>query len=176
MDRIPVFVESLSRLDRGALAELRRSLAFEPGAYPPAYPYVERHVAHEYERRWFYLHAGLFALYAQGGGPAEIEGQGANQRARSLGGGVAELYAKREQSPSIEHRFIALLDADEDQLPHRLRQMVALLQGEETRIHWVQLLKDLLAWSHDHRYVQQRWAREFYRSSVESGEPAAGEE
>lgn len=176
MDRTTVFVEWLRGLDRKAFAELRRSLAFEPGTYPPVYPFVERYVAHECERWCFYLHAGLFALFAAGDAITEGKGQDENQRAPSLGGAVAELHARRDRSPSIEHRFIALLDADEEQLPHRLRQMVALLQGEGIRIYWVQLLKDLLAWTHDRRYVQQRWAREFYRSSVDVGEPVAEKE
>lgn len=176
MDRIPAFVEWLKGLDRRAFAELRRSLAFEPGTYPPAYPFVERYIAYEHERWCFYLHAGLFALCAQGEGPVEVEDEGSSQRVPNLSSAVAELYARRDQSPSIEHRFIALLDADEEQLPHRLRQMVALLQGERIHIHWVQLLKDLLAWTHDRRYVQQRWAREFYRVSMEASEPTVGEE
>jgi CRISPR system Cascade subunit CasB len=33
--------------DRAALAHLKRSLAFDPGAYPQAYPYVERFVGAE---------------------------------------------------------------------------------------------------------------------------------
>ncbi|PZQ98681.1 MAG: type I-E CRISPR-associated protein Cse2/CasB, partial [Flavobacterium psychrophilum] len=36
------FIAHLQRLqehDRGAMATLRRSLSFEPGSYPPAYPY-----------------------------------------------------------------------------------------------------------------------------------------
>ena len=38
---------ALSERQPGALAALRRSLGFAPGAYPPAYPYVERFVAAE---------------------------------------------------------------------------------------------------------------------------------
>ncbi len=167
MDWIHDFVASLGGLDRGALAELRRSLAFEPGTYPPAYPYVERYVAHSHdrERRWFYLLAGLYSLERSSGGTGA-----ADAPERTLGASVVTLFGKRGQIPSIEQRFIVLLDADDEQLPHRLRQMVTLLRSEAIPIHWAQLLRDLLAWSHPHRYVQQRWARDFYGSAAESSE------
>lgn len=163
MDRTHGFVEWLRKLDRKALAELRRSLAFEPGTYARAYPYVESFVTSEYERRCFYLLAGLFALYEQAGvGQGTLEA-GATERVLGLGSALATLYDKRERSPSIEQRFIALLDADEEQLPYRLRQVVTLLKSEQIPIGWTQLLNDLLAWNHERRYVQQRWARDFYR-------------
>ncbi len=41
------FIAHLAQLkdsNRGALAHLKRSLGFMPGAYPAAYPYVERFV------------------------------------------------------------------------------------------------------------------------------------
>ena len=37
----------LKEHDRGAFAHLKRSLGFEPGAYPRAYPYVERFVGED---------------------------------------------------------------------------------------------------------------------------------
>lgn len=80
----------------------------------------------------------------------------------------------RDQSKSIEQRFIALLDAGEEQPPYRIRQMVQLLgSGEGIRIYWPELLRDLLAWNHERRPVQQKWARAFYRTvakEMEEGE------
>jgi len=62
-------------------------------------------------------------------------------------------------SASTERRFISIsvLDADREQLPHRLRQMIALL-GEQS-IDFDALLRDLLNWN-DERV----WARDFYRA------------
>ncbi|MBN0161641.1 type I-E CRISPR-associated protein Cse2/CasB, partial [Pseudomonas aeruginosa] len=72
------FIGHLQRLqnDRGALAVLRRSLGFAPGAYVPAYPYVERFVgaerhAHDAWRLALYLTAGLFASHPEQG-PASL--------------------------------------------------------------------------------------------------------
>ncbi len=57
-------LQSLAVRDRGALAALRRSLGFAPGAYPPAYPSVERFAVQGGDkdslRQALYLTAGLF--------------------------------------------------------------------------------------------------------------------
>jgi len=169
MERTERFAEVLYKLDRQACAELRRSLSFQPGTYPRAYPYVEPFINRTTDRHWFYLVAGLFALSQQGSAPGVLPSNGGTDRGMSLGKAAARLYAERESSPSIEHRFIALLDADSEQLPHRLRQMVSLLRAEELALDWGRLLDDLLGWEHEQRYVQQRWAREFYRASQPTG-------
>lgn len=82
-----------------------------------------------------------------------------------MGHAIAQLYLAREQSKSIEQRFVALLDADEEQLPYRLRQMVRLIKSQDgIRIYWSELLRDLLAWNRERKPVQQKWARAFYRT------------
>jgi CRISPR system Cascade subunit CasB len=58
--------------------------------------------------------------------------------------------------------LISLLDADHDQLPHRLRQMVALLK--EQPIDFDALLTGLLYWDDDQKRTQNTWARDFYRT------------
>jgi CRISPR system Cascade subunit CasB len=54
-----------------------------------------------------------------------------------------------------------MLDADTDQLPHRLRQMIALLKDQA--IDFDALLKGLLYWNDDEKRTQNAWARDFYR-------------
>jgi CRISPR system Cascade subunit CasB len=58
-------LQKLSESNRGALAHLKRSLSFAPGAYPPAFPHVERFVGAERHaddpwRQALYLAAGLY--------------------------------------------------------------------------------------------------------------------
>jgi CRISPR system Cascade subunit CasB len=79
-------------------------------------------------------------------------------------------------STSTERRFINLLDADTDQLPHRLRQMIALLKDQP--IDFDALLKGLLYWNDDEKRTQNTWARDFYRSldAETLDEPAPKEE
>jgi CRISPR system Cascade subunit CasB len=158
------FIAHLQRLqerDRGAMAVLRRSLSFEPGSYPPAYPYVERFVAVERHaqdasRLALYLAAGLYAAHPHHG-------------ARSLAASLGELMRKRE-SASIEQRFIALLGADAENLAVYLRQIISLLAADDRPLDYSLLLRDLSVWlnpridAERRDSVRQRWARDFYRA------------
>lgn len=153
------------RQDRGAMAALRRSLGFEPGAYPPAYPAVERFATRgadsETLRRALYLSAGLFALH-----PAHAPGQ-------TISAALGQAMRQRD-SASIEKRFIALLAADADSLPNHLRQTVSLLAAEGIAIDHAELLDDLgrllQRWNEEQRdRVRQRWARAFYSAADPTG-------
>ena len=156
------FVEWLERLKAQkawtpARAALRRSLAFPPGAYPKAMPYVEPFVEGEgWKREAHYLVAALYALK-----------DGAHQKGRTLARALRE---KAQGSDSVEKRFLALLEADRDQIAFRLRQAVGLSEGG---LDFAQLLKDLLRWFDPERRVQARWAREFYGVSEEAKEEVA---
>ena len=63
------FIERLEKLnekDTKVRAVLRRSLAFDPGAFPDAYPFVEPFLKNEdnsWRRKMFYLVAGLWAAH-----------------------------------------------------------------------------------------------------------------
>jgi CRISPR system Cascade subunit CasB len=149
------WLEGLNEKDTRVRAVLRRSLSFDPGKFAPAYPYVEPFVKDEdnsFRREMFYLVAGLWAAHWR-------ESQG--RQPMSLGKACAA-YQKASGSMSTERRFISLLDADSDQLPHRLRQMIALLK--EQAIDFGSLLKGLLYWSDDQKHTQNAWARDFYRN------------
>ena len=75
---------------------------------------------------------------------------------------ASALHQIASGSASTERRFIHLLDADREQLPHRLRQMVALLN--EQPLDFQSLLNDLLFWNRDDKREQNVWARTFYRT------------
>jgi CRISPR system Cascade subunit CasB len=149
------WLESLNAKDTKVRAVLRRSLAFDPGKFVSAYPYVEPFIKDEensWRREVFYLVAGLWAAHwreGRSGAPMPI-------------GKACATYQTASGSTSAERRFITLLDADRDQLPHRLRQMIALLQ--EQPIDFDDLLKGLLYWDDDQKRTQNTWARHFYRT------------
>ena len=169
------FVRHLTQLrerDRGALAALRHSLGFAPGAYVPAYPAVERFVAtdrpaQDAQRQALYLVAGLYALHPRHG-------------ATSLAAGFGELMRER-QSESIEKRFIALLAADAENLSNYLRQAVSLLAAGEVAIDYAALLDDLSRWLNPYidparrDQIRQRWARDFYRALAPQVEASTAE-
>ena len=147
-------MEDLNKKSTKVRAVLRRSLAFDPGTYVFAYPYVESFVKDEnntWRRDIHYLVAGLWAAHWR---------EGRSDQQMSIGKACWKLYNERDKSASIERRFITLLDSDRDQLPHRLRQMIALLK--EQTIDFEDLLKDLLRWNKDKKPTQNRWARDFY--------------
>jgi len=155
------FFQSLARRageDSSVVAVLRRSSSYEPGLYPPAFPYIEPYVhgLGEWQRQITYLTAACWAQSAR----------------RDHGQGVALAEAARKLrhhpaigSKSIELRFTALLDADSDELQWRLRHLTTQLTAAAIPIEWPSLLKDLWAWNSRTRYVQIRWARQFWGNS-----------
>ena len=152
------FVKNLRELettDRRAMAVLRRSLAFAPGTWPPAYAYVERFAGGEnisaLYRNAAYLTAGLFAIHRN------------HCDQVSVGKAFGQLAHKRQNSKTIEGRFLGLLTADDDLLPHRLRQAVSLLSADGIGLDYDRLLTDLTWWKTDSKNVQQRWAKDYYR-------------
>lgn len=148
-------LRELEATDRRAMAVLRRSLAFDPGTWPPAYVYVERFVGGENisprYRNASYLTAGLFAMHTE-----HCDGI-------SMGEALRRLAQKRPHSKSIEDRFLSLLAADDDLLLNRLRQALSLLRAEGIGLDYNRLLQDLTWWKTDNNRVQRNWARDYYR-------------
>jgi len=154
-DWVDVFVTHLEELrdrqERGALAALRRGAGSPPGTVAAMYPHILPWVPHT---RWVedaaYTIGSLFPLNTQPGGRG------------NLGGALSQL----PRNDSLEKRFVALLNCHRDDLPERLRQAVGLLKSKEVPVDWRRLLRDVLGWDHQSRFVQQQWAREFWRSSL----------
>lgn len=148
------WLEGLNKKDSKVRAVLRRSLAFDPGAFTPAYPYVESFVRgddNSWRRKMHYLVAGLWAAHWR---------EGRTGTTMTIGK-ASSAYQGASGSTSIERRFVTLLDADADQLPHRLRQMMALLKDQV--IDFDNLLQGLLYWNDDRKRTQNAWARDFYQ-------------
>lgn len=149
------WLEKLNAQDTKVRAMLRRGLAFDPGQFVQAFPYVEPFVKNEgnsWRRDMHYLVASLWAAHWREGRVGKRLPVGQACAAHQLQCGSA----------STERRFINLLDADRDQLAHRLRQMLALLKEQD--IDFDAMLKDLLAWNDDQKRTQNAWARNFYRT------------
>ncbi len=149
------WLEKLNESDSKVRAILRRSLAFDAAQHIPAFPYVEPFLKgeeSEWRRNMHYLVAALWASnWCEGRAGA----------AQTLASACAT-HQRNSGSASTELRFISLLDADREQLSHRLRQMIALL-GDHP-IDFEMLLHDLLRWNSDTKRTQNDWARDFYRT------------
>jgi CRISPR system Cascade subunit CasB len=167
-DYVLRFVARLRRLadadDRAALAKLRRGLGKPPGATLETLSVVQPWLPGTLstgDEDACYLAASLFADHPQAGG------------AGSLGRAFA-LLSQRRQAESLEKRFVALLSADEEDLPEHLRHAVSLLRSEGVPVEWACLIADLQQWDHPARLVQRRWARDFWAGEGhEETEPAA---
>ena len=62
---------------------------------------------------------------------------------------IKRLYLAQNESPSIEKRFLAVLEADDDQLLQHLRHLVNLLKAKNLVVDWQLLLQDLISRQHD---------------------------
>lgn len=172
MSEFIAWLERLNAQDSKARAVLRRSLAFDPGQYRDAYHYVEPFVTGENNTwRWkmHYLVAGLWAAHwreGRSGLPISVAKAAAlfdSEKRQKLS------LDERRKTTSTEKRFITLLDADQDQLAHRLRQMITLLK--ERDIDFSALLKDVVYWNDEQKRTQNAWARDFYRTLNHDTDP-----
>lgn len=145
--------------DRAMLAELRRGLGRAPGETPGMFPYLVPFVRASYEEDNLYLIASLFALHPVSTDSGNM-GSHLHQYVQTVGDGTA-----------TERRFVQLLNLHRDSLASPLRQHISMLKAKDIPVNWHQLLHDLTHWGHDARFVQKRWASQFWRSSDKPVQP-----
>ena len=124
------------------------------------YPYLGQFLSNEPKRNYenaLFIVAALFAYYPDA--PSNVGNLGAS------------MQKLKDVSDSIEKRFVALLNAEVDDLPYYLRQIIGLLKSNEIAVNWEQLFKDVQYWETDgtnskYENVQARWARSFWGSSA----------
>ena len=149
-ERIEKFMDSLGKLDAGGRAQLKRNAgkrlteAQHIGTFYRVLPYGTP----RYQEEIFFLVATLYPL-ADGGAQGNF---GASLRRARDG----------QNDNGLNRRIEVLLDADQTQLPFRLRQAVRLLYSKRVNIDWPQLTRDLFFWNGEERRVQQAWARAYF--------------
>jgi CRISPR system Cascade subunit CasB len=152
--KVAAFFERLDRLDAGGRARLKRSagqsLAESRDALGLFYSVLPRGVS-AFQEDMYFLAATLYPM-AAGGGRGDL---GDSLRQAQQG----------KNAKGLDRRVQILLDADEAQLPFRLRQAIHFLQSTRTRVNWPRLLDDLLRWTHPDRFVQRQWARSYFAES-----------
>ena len=150
---------------RAILAALRRGLGLKPGIELGMYRYIASHVpedTHGWQHDAHYMVASLFALHPAPW-PVDTTEQG---NPHNFGASFAWLNTK-SSSESIEKRFVALLNADREELPEHLRHAVSLLKAHEVPVDYARLLWDVRAWDAESRRVQRFWARAFWGATNE---------
>ncbi len=153
--RIIEFCEKLSKLDAGEKARLKRNagrtLAESHRVVSVFFNKLLPHDLSKKQEEWYFVVATLFPL-------ADSNGSG------SLG---ASLQRARG-SDSLDRRVEILLDADAAHLPFRLRQAIRFLYSKRQAVNWPLLLRDLLAWDSEKRWVQEKWARDYFVGEKET--------
>ena len=165
-EKFAEYLESLyERDDRAALASLRRGLGRAPGEAGEMHRYVVPRVQglKVWQEDAYYIVAALFALHP--GRSWRAPGDGAKQKT-NLG---ASLGILAQESPSVERRFVALLNARVEELPHHLRNIISLLKSsqKEIPVDWAQLIENITRWNHENRRVQREWSRAFWTLTTE---------
>lgn len=153
------------RQDRAALAHLRRGLARKPGESMEMFPYVGRFISEKTSAahdRAVFLTAALFADYSDAAPNISDLGRSIYLLDEAVDG---KKKSDQPKNRSIERRFVALLDADADDLHYYLRQMIDLLKANNVAVNWAELFKAIRGWRSESRYVQKRWARSFWGSA-----------
>lgn len=149
--QVAAFVERLGRLDAGDRARFKRSAGKTMGEATNTlglfYSLLPRGIPPLREQTYF-LVATLYPL-AESGGTGDL-------------GAALRQCRRKSNAQGLDRRVEVLLDADETQLPFRLRQAVSYLHSSRTRVNWAQLLEDLLLWNHPKRFIQQKWARSYF--------------
>ena len=139
---------------RGILAALRSGLGEERNRL---WPYVAPFLLEEPRDsdQWF------FTVGALAGWHPKARPHGA--KSQSLGQTAHEF---KEKSASLNIRFATLLACNERDLAGHLRHVVGLLRAQDVAVDYRTLLRDLvvIGWRHPEKPVQQKWARDFYRS------------
>jgi len=140
--------------DSAALARLRRGLNHPPGTCSEMLPYVVPFLPEQGAHEIYLLVASLFALHP----PTD------SRPGLSIGAAIYAVWKARGEIESIEKRFVALLNAHGDDLPHHLRQIIGLIKAQQNPVplDYRSLLKHLFNWNAPDRWVQMCWARDFW--------------
>lgn len=160
-DKIPLFENFLDNLkktretSRGDLAILKRAcglkIAKSRNALGIFYRYLPSQLVRDYNEEIYFLVATLYGLN-------DFPFTG------SFGKTMREVYRKTD-SESISKRMISLLDSrleGSNELSYKLRQSVRLASSHQVGVDWLQLLKDLIYWTHEDKFIQRNWARDFF--------------
>lgn len=154
--RITLFTERLAAFSPAERARLRRNVgkslaeSYEvAGLFFRLLPYG----VSSWDEPWFFLVATLYPL-ATLSDPRPF-------------GVTLRLVGETTQSKSFDRRVEILLNAAPEQLPYRLRRVIQLAGSRGIAVHWPTLLADLTHWTHPDRFVQLRWARDYFHPQGE---------
>lgn len=151
-----------SRQERGALADLRNGLRRKPGYAMEMWQHLGDHIdsrPSNRKDRAVFLTSALFAYYWD-----------AQSNVADLGESMLRL-SRETESKSIASRFVALLDADAENLHYYLKQVIGLLKAKQIAVNWNELYTAIKHWESDDKWVQRKWARSFWADDDDDPSP-----
>jgi CRISPR system Cascade subunit CasB len=102
----------------------------------------------------------------QDAAPSEVRGPGAqDRRRRNLGYSLAHAVEQGGNARSMENHLQLLARQDVEGLYRHLPRLILQLRGDQVRIDWGVLIRDLTRWARDPRLVAKEWAQSYYRTS-----------
>lgn len=175
-EAINYFVARLETLDTGGRARLKRNAGRTLNESRDVYQVFFANLPYgiqEWDQENYFLIATLYAFGTRRENPRPANPP------RSLGASLRRVRQQiqgdggADRQISLDKRVETLLDADREQLPFRLRQIISLLAAYNVAIDWRRLLRDVRAWDHEVRFVQLAWARDYFAASSETSDEIA---
>lgn len=163
LERETKFLQTISdrvKNDTGAKAAFKRALSGERHHLCKVYPFTIPYLAGIREQQqdiWIFV-ACLFTYHDQDFEPAP----------RSFAQSCLDLHNSSE-SKGPERRFRALLDTDLVDIQSPITALVRQIKSKKDKkipIYYPQLIVDLCNWDHPDQFVQDRWARAFWRAET----------
>lgn len=147
-------------------AAFKKAISAEPEHLWKVYKFLpsEISISSEWEEKHIWIPvACLFVFY-----PQKIE-EVKDPRRYNFGLSCWDLAVeinKIGESKGTERRFRALLDTSLSDIRSPLTNLVRQMKSKGIPINYPQLLADLRQWEHPNQYIQDRWARTFWRAET----------
>lgn len=153
-----------SEVNTEGQAAFKRARTGEPEHVRKVYKFLpnEVSISSEWEEKHIWIPiACLFVFYPQK--IEEVKDPKRYNFARSCRDLDVEIN-KTGESKGTERRFRALLDTSLADIRSPLANLVRQMKSKGIGVNYPQLLADLRQWDHPNQYIQDRWARTFWRA------------
>lgn len=164
LERATVYLDSIKKRvkdDTGAKATLKRALSGDSRHIRHTYPFLLPYLDGISERQqdiWIFVAClYLYTYHNQEKEPAP----------RNFAQSCLDLQNK-VPSNGPERRFRTLLDTALVDIQSPITALVRQFKSQDVKVYYPQLITDLCNWDHPDQFIQDRWARTFWRASPAS--------
>lgn len=165
LERETKFLQAVSdriKNDNGAKADFKRALSGEDRHIRKVYRFVLPYLEGIHDRQqdiWIFI-ACLSIYHNQDVEPA----------LRNFAQSCLDLQSK-VPSKGPERRFRTLLDTALTDIQSPITALVRQFKSQDVKVYYPQLIADLCSWDHPDSFVQDRWAKTFWRVPQSTDSP-----